>query len=68
MRCPLDNILPSSDAPPPREPFPVLIPVLTKCEGGDQWMQHSDTFRQYITINYTCIGNKLIYYDYIELD
>lgn len=26
-------------------------------------MQRSDIFRQYITINYTCIG-KLIYYDY----
>lgn len=53
--------------PPNPKPFP-LIPVLTECKGGDQWMQRSDTFRQYITINYTCIGNKLIYYDYIKLD
>jgi len=57
---------PVSTPPPPR-PKP-LIPVLTERKGGDQWMQRSDTFRQYITINYTCIGNKLIYYDYIKLD
>lgn len=65
--------MPSRQYPalPGRTPAPSrfsLIPVLSKCEGGDQWMQHSDTFRQYITINYTCIGNELIYYDYIELD
>lgn len=45
------------------EPFSVDPRFATNCEGGDQWMQRSDTFRQYITINYTCIG-KLIYYDY----
>lgn len=65
-------ILLSSEAPSraalPRPVPSRWSPFWWNAKGADQWMQRSDTFRQYITINYTCIGNKLIYYDYIKLD